>query len=75
NGAIPMDSKRYDRIYDFYYGELEELYEMMFSSRDGITVQLTGKQLALANRIVMWASETRAESCVRAGKTEYLQYC
>ena len=75
NGTIPMDTKRYDRIYDFYHGELEELYEMMFASRDGITVQLTGKQIALAKRIVFWASEQRAGSLIRAGKTEYLQYC
>ena len=75
SGEIPMDAKRYDRIYDFYHGELEELYEAMFNSRDGITVQLTGKQIALAKKIVAWAHEQRAGSLICAGKTEYLQYC
>ena len=75
SGEIPWDEKRYDRISDLYYGELQELYEMMFNSRDGITVQLTGKQIALAKKIVAWASESRANSLIRAGKTQYLQYC
>lgn len=75
SGEIPMDSARYDRIYDFYYGELEDLYHMMFTSRDGITVQLTGRQIALAKKIVVWASEQRAASCIAAGRYDLLQYC
>lgn len=75
SGEIPMDTKRYDRIYDFYHGPLEELYEMMFTSRDGKTVQLTGKQIGLAKKIVVWASETRARSCIERGRLDLLQYC
>lgn len=75
SGEIPMDAKRYDRIYDFYHGELEDLYEMMFTSRDGITVQLTGKQIALAKRIVVWAHEKRVDSCIKAGRLNDIQYC
>lgn len=75
SGEIPMDGKRYDRIYDFYHGELEELYEMMFNSRDGRVAYLTGKQIGLAKKIVHWASESRANSLIKTGKTRYLQYC
>lgn len=74
-GNIPWNQERYDRIEKMYYGELEELHDMMWASRDGITVQLTGKQIALAKKIVFWASEQRAGACIRAGKYEYLQYC
>jgi len=72
---IPMDKARYDRIYDFYYGDLQELYTAMFDSRDGRIVYLTGKQIGLAKKIVAWASEQRANSLIKAGKTQYLQYC
>ena len=75
SGEIPMDRERYDRIYDFYYGPLEELTDMLQSTRDGITVQLTGPQIALAKKIVMWASEERANSCIRAGRLDLLRYC
>lgn len=75
SGEIPMDAARYDRIADIYYGELQELYEAMFDSRDGRVVYLTGKQIALAKKIVMWASESRANHLREAGKLEYIQYC
>jgi len=75
SGVIPMDSARYDQIDQFYHGELQELYEAMFNSRDGRVVYLTGKQIALAKKIVAWASEQRAGSLIKAGKTEYLKYC
>lgn len=75
SGEIPMDASRYDRIHDLYYGELMELYEMMFNSRDGRIVYLTGKQIGLAKKITHWASERRANSLIKAGKHQYLQYC
>lgn len=75
SGEIPMDSVRYDKIHDLYYGELMQLYEAMFNSRDGRVVYLTGKQIELAKKIVVWASERRANSLIKAGKTEYLKYC
>lgn len=76
NGEIPMDAKRYDRIYDMYNGPLEALYNAIcFNTRDGITAQLTGPQIALAKKIILWASETRAQSCIEAGRLDLLQYC
>lgn len=75
SGEIPMDNSRYDKIHDLYYGDLMELYEAMFNSRDGRVVYLTGKQIGLAKKITVWASERRANNLIRAGKTEYLQYC
>ena len=76
SGEIPMDANRYDKIYDFYHGELEELYDAVcYNTRDGIVSYLTGKQIALAKKIVLWASETRANSCIEAGRLDLLQYC
>lgn len=75
SGEIKMDCDRYDRIYDMYYGPLEELYDAILSSRDGRVAMLTGTQIALAQKIVIWASETRAATCIANGKLRNLQYC
>ena len=76
SGEIPMDTKRYDRIYDMYHGELEELYNAVcYNTRDGRVSYLTGPQIALAKKIVMWASEQRAASCIARGRLDLLQYC
>lgn len=72
-GEIPFDEKRYNAINEMYYGELMELYELMFDNPN--VVYLTGKQIALAKKIVMWASESRANNLIKRGKREYLQYC
>lgn len=74
-GEIPMEQKRYDRICAMMDGPLAELRDMMHSSRDGKVVYLTGKQIALAKKIVAWASESRATALAEAGKFEYIQYC
>ena len=75
DGEIPWDEKRFDRMEAMYEGPLAELYDMMFMSRDGRTVQLTGEQIGLAKKIVIWASESRAQHCIEAGKYHLLQYC
>lgn len=76
SGEIPMDSKRYDRICDMYDGPLMELRDAVrFNTRDGIVAYLTGPQIALAKKIVIWASETRAQSCIEAGRYDLIQYC
>lgn len=75
SGEIPMDEKRYKSICDLYYGELRELYEMMFNSRDGRIVYLTGKQIGLAKKIIEWASNTRYNTQIANGKYRNLQYC
>lgn len=75
SGEIPMDKKRYNSICNLYYGELQELYEMMFNSRDGRIVYLTGKQIGLAKKIVEWASNTRYNTQIAHGKYRNLQYC
>lgn len=75
SGETAMDGARYDRLSDFLVEELTPLYNAMFNSRDGRVVYLTGREIGLAREIVSWASERRAESIVRAGKSEYLQYC
>lgn len=76
SGEIQMDKERYDRIYDMYYGPLEDLHNAVcFNTRDGVTAQLTGKQIALAKRIVNWAHEQRAAACIERGRLDLLQYC
>ena len=75
SGEIPMDAARYDRLDDFMERELMPLYTAMFDSLDGRLVYLTGPQIALANKIVKWASEQRAAHLIAAGKIDYLQYC
>lgn len=63
-------------------GKLEDLYDALtdlllavMDSRDGRIAYLTGKQIGLAKETVEWASNSRAESLIARGKTEYLQYC
>ena len=75
SGTIPMDTERYNRLSNFFSDELLPLYQTMFDSRDGRLVYLTGHQIGLAKKIVMWASERRADSLIRAKKVEYLEYC
>lgn len=75
DGETPMNNELHDKICDLYYGDLQELYLKMFDSRDGRVVFLTGKQIGLAKQIVLWASNSRASSLIKAGKYEFLQYC
>lgn len=76
SGEIPMDAEKFDKMYEFYNGELEELYNAVcFNTRDGIVSYLTGKQIALAKKIVFWASEERASKCIESGRYDLLKYC
>lgn len=75
SGEIPMDRERYDRISDMYDGSLEDLMNAIMSSRNPYVVQLTGKQIGLAKKIVIWASETRAQSCIERGRLDLIKYC
>ena len=74
SGEIPMDKVRYNRIHDMYYGELMDLMEAM-SGSCGQVIYLTGKQIGLAKKIVIWASETRAATCIRNGRLDLIKYC
>jgi hypothetical protein len=73
NGEIPYDADRFDRISDMLDTQLEDLYSAMFCGTP--VVYLTGKQIALAKKIVVWAQEHRAGHLRASGKTEYIQYC
>ena len=76
SGEIPMDKERYDWMYDLYYGELMELRDAVcYNTRDGVVSYLTGNQIALAKKIVFWASEERANTCIKNGRYDLLQYC
>lgn len=75
NGTLPMDEARYSRMERMREGDLADLIGQMQWTSDGITCKLTGKQIALAKRIVAWAREYRATKCIEAGRTDLLQYC
>ena len=73
-GEIPYDEEQYNRIHDMYYGELRELRNCM-AGMCGRPVYLTGKQIALAKKIVAWASGTRAATCIAKGRYDLVKYC
>lgn len=74
SGEIPSDIARYNRIHDMYYGELMELRNTMCGAC-GRVIYLTGKQIALAKKIVAWASNERVATCIANGREDLIQYC
>lgn len=66
-------TEEYNALCDRYEA-LTELLRAILDSRDGRIAYLTGPQIGLAKECVAWASNTRAESLIAAGKTEYLKY-
>ena len=73
-GEVEADDATYNRIVD-QYEAVTELLEAVLSSRDGRVAYLTGAQIGLAKQCVAWASNRRADSLIKAGKYQYLQYC
>lgn len=73
-GEIEADTATYNRICD-QYEAVTELLEAVMNSRDGRVAYLTGAQIGLAKQCVAWASNRRADSLIKAGKYQYLQYC
>ena len=73
---IPWNDAEYNKL-EKLHDDLQDLLTAMMNTRrgyDGIC-WLTGKQIGLAKESVAWASETRSASLIKAGKTQYLQYC
>lgn len=75
NGEIPWDEARYDAMREMYDGKLADLMDAIYACRNPYVVQLTGEQIGLAKKIVFWASESRANHLIKAGKRQYLKYC
>lgn len=73
SGEIPLDEARYDRITAMLEGELRELQYEFIGCRP--VVYLTGKQISLAKKIVVWASEKRTASCIKRGRYDLIKYC
>lgn len=73
-GEIEADAETLERIYEKYQA-VTELLEAVLSSRNGRVAYLTGAQIGLAKECVAWASNSRANNLIKAGKTQYLQYC
>lgn len=74
SGEIPWDDKEYDRLQDLL-DQLRGLLDVVQFGGNGYVVYLTGKQIGLAKECVAWASESRANSLIAAGKAQYLKYC
>ena len=75
DGEIPMDKDRYNRIQGMLYGELNELQQALAGACCRPIVYLTGKQIGLAKKIVVWASETRANTGIERGRYDLVKYC
>ena len=75
DGEIPMDKERYSRIQNMLYGDLNDLQQALAGCCCSPIVYLTGKQIGLAKKIVVWASETRAATCIRNGRYDLIKYC
>ena len=73
-GNIQWDEDMYEGLYA-HYNALQDLLDAVVFGGNGRVAYLTGKQIALAKDCVAWASSTRADSLIAAGKTEYLKYC
>lgn len=75
NLELTLSKDEYNRLYDFYTGELDDLLHAMYQSQNGRIVYLTGPQIGLAKKIIAWASEQRAQSLIKSGKLNFLKYC
>ena len=75
SGEIPMDKARYERITAMLDGDLRELQYALSGACCRPVVYLTGKQISLAKKIVIWASETRAATCIERGRYDLVKYC
>ncbi|MBP3653186.1 MAG: hypothetical protein J6J78_08990 [Clostridia bacterium] len=74
SGEIEWDEATYDKL-DKLHDDLLALRDSIMYNGDGYVAFLTGKEIGLAKETVAWASGTRANSLIKAGKTQYLQYC
>ena len=74
-GELPWNEGQYDRMNEERQ-QLQRLLLTMRDTRDSWSISwLTGKEIGLAKRTVLWASETRAQSCIERGRLDLLQYC
>lgn len=73
-GDIQWDEKMYDNL-TAHMEELQELLDAVMYNGDGRIAYLTGKQIGLAKDCIAWASDVRANTLIKNGKTEYLLYC
>lgn len=74
SGEIPYEKERYNKLHDMKYGPLQDLMNNMYGAC-GRVIYLTGEQIGLAKKIVAWASNTRAETCIQNGRYDLIKYC
>lgn len=73
-GETEMSEWDYQQLINLHDRLTDLLNAVLYNSRDGKVAYLTGPQIALAKETVAWASNTRANSLIKAGKTQYLKY-
>lgn len=56
-----MDVARYDSMYDLYYGDLQDLYDVLCRKDGSDTAYLTEGQIRLAQRIISLMSNKRTQ--------------
>lgn len=60
-GDSHMDVARYDKMYDLYYGDLQDLYDALCNKDRSDTAYLTEGQIRLAQRIISLMSNKRTQ--------------
>lgn len=71
---VPWDAARYDAIEKAIE---DPVFKSLLSKISGPApvVWLTGPEIGKAKEICAWASETRAETCIRNGRLDLIKYC
>jgi len=73
DGETLLSNQEFEQLENLY-DRLTDLLQAVLNSRDGKVAYLTGPQIGLAKETVMWARSARAESLIKAGKTQFLKY-
>lgn len=75
-GEVPMDKEWYEATFELLDSDV---FRSMFSKISGAcccpVIYLTGPEIGLAKKIVIWASETRAATCIKNGRYDLIKYC
>ena len=74
-GDAPMDKEKFNKLNDACDNPVLASLMSKIASCCGRPVWLTGPEIGLAKEIVVWASETRAATCVANGRYDLLKYC
>ena len=75
-GEIPMNREWYDATEKLMDSDLfRSMFDKVIGACCRPVIYLTGPEIGLAKKIMGWASETRAATCVKNGRYDLLKYC